>query len=84
MPDLPQMLTVQEVAAMLRVSERYVRQELIGKGRVQAIKLSLGKCGRWRIYEDSVAALVGRLPVKGPSDEVLRLQGEAICRRLGW
>ncbi len=84
MPDLPQMLTVQEVAKALSVSERYVRQELIGKRRVRAIKLSLGKAGRWRIYEDSVAALVKRSPECEPSDEVLRLQDEAVCREMGW
>jgi len=58
MLDLPQMLTVRQVADILQVSERYVRAELIGKGRIRAIKLVDGGC--WRIDAESVAKLVGR------------------------
>ena len=58
MLDLPQMLTVRQCASILQVSERYVRTELIGKGRIRAIKLVDGGC--WRIDSESVAKLVGR------------------------
>ena len=57
MLELPQMLTVRQVAGIFQVSERYVRAELIGKGRIRAIKLVDGGC--WRIDAESVAKLVG-------------------------
>ena len=54
---LPELATVNEVAASLGVTPEYVRTELIAKGRVRAVRLT--RRGRWRIDVASVEALVG-------------------------
>ena len=78
MLDLPQMLTVREVAKILRVSERYVRAELIGKGRIRAIKLVDG--GSWRIDAESVAKLVGRTVAMTEKSQEYYRQKTALAR----
>ncbi len=54
---LPALATVNEVATSLGVTPEYVRTELIGKGRVRAVRLT--RRGRWRIDVASVEELVG-------------------------
>ena len=39
MNSVPQFLTVRQVAEMLALTDRYVRQELIGQGKLRAIRL---------------------------------------------
>lgn len=78
MLDLPQMLTVRQVADILQVSERYVRADLIGKGRIRAIKLIDGGC--WRIDAESVARLVGRSVTVTEKSEEYYSQKTALAR----
>lgn len=55
MPDLPAMLTVAQVAAMLQVSKRWVR-EMCGCDRIRAVRLN-GK-GPYRIYPDGLSRVL--------------------------
>ena len=62
MSGLPEMLTVKEVAKALRRSPHHVRKELIGKGRLRAVRLT--SKANWLIPVEAVEALLGRKVVE--------------------
>ncbi len=76
------MLTVKEMAVLLACSPRYVREELICKGRLKAIRYS--RRGRWRIHVEWLDRMVNRSRPESNEDEVARREAELVTVRRGW
>lgn len=74
MSDLPRMLTVAEVAEALRCTPRTVYARLAA-GRLRGVRL-----GRWLVYRDAVAELLGEPPAVRRRDA---WRAEAAMARLG-
>ncbi len=55
--DFPKVLTVQEVAAILRVDVKTVRNWL-GSGTLQGVRVG----GVWRVREDAISSLLKEAP----------------------
>lgn len=62
MSGLPEMLTVKEVAKVLRRSPHHVRKELIGKGRLRYVRLTTK--ANYLIPVEAVEELLGRKVVE--------------------
>ncbi len=82
MTDVPRLLTVHEVADLLGVSCRYVREELIGGGRLRAVRFK--KRGAWHVCASSVEKLVSLSGERNRSEDYSRQRAEAARRRLGY
>ena len=78
----PHMLTVRDVAKLLATSERYVRQELIGRGKLRAIRLK--RRGPWRVYASSVERLLGHPICHEKSEAYYARRTADARRRLGY
>lgn len=61
--ELPELMTVKEVAQYLRVSHRHVYETLIGKGEVEYIRTSKAN-GHYRIYSSSLPRKETKSPAK--------------------
>ncbi len=79
---MPQLLTVQQVAEMLALTDRYVRQELIGQGKLRAIRLK--RHGPWRIYASSLDRLLDHPICREKSDGYYERRTADARRRLGY
>ena len=84
MTDIPDMLTVTDVARKLRRCPRYVR-DLIHGGMLKAVRINKpgGGRGRFLIRPDSVAKLLG-VSVQRESRESLYQRSKAAGERLGF
>ena len=82
MSDALQLLTVSQTANMLACSERYVRTELIGKGKLKAIQFK--PRGQYRVHADSVEKLVNHQLHREKSDSYYQQRAAAAMEKLGW
>ncbi len=84
MNDIPDMLTVADVARKLRRCPRYVR-DLIHCGMLKAVRISKpgGGRGRFLVRPDSVAKLLG-VSVQRESEESLYRRAKAAAVRQGY
>lgn len=80
--DPPRMLTVKQVAGLLACSPRYVREELIGKGKLKAIRYS--KRGQWRIHVEWLDRMLNRSRPESNEDAQARREAELVTARRGW
>ncbi|MEA4882962.1 MAG: helix-turn-helix domain-containing protein [Clostridia bacterium] len=60
-PDLPEMLTVDEVADFLRVSDKTIRR-MLTDGRLAGVNLGRS----WRIPRQALAAMLAQAGVPSP------------------
>lgn len=83
--DAHLMMDVKEVARLLNVSPDYVRDELIRKGRLDAIRYT--PRGQFRIHPHAVDKLLGRPISQARNSPIARRkairEAETIMKRLG-
>ncbi len=85
MTDVPQMLSVKQVAAIFVVSEKYVRDVLIKQGMVTAMRIQAR--GNWKIDAESVERMRRRkLGIAETSNEAAeaRREAEQVAATEGW